>query len=600
MATKVVEVIFRARDGISAVTARIGGSISRFADKTRFSFAAAKQEMGSLVLGNLGWAALAAATVKAVAAAVDAADRYDVSVRRLAAASKLTGIDLGVLEANARRLGKELGISSVDARTFTGEIGKFAQAAGTTANVDKFQAALLDLAAAQGVSTERLVEGLPMLAEQDELLNRLGLANPSSIYEKYAASVGKTAARLTDAEKRQSIMNEVIAKGSLLTGEAARASESSAGNQARAIARIQDALGQFSSTIAPVRKLFFEFLAGAVDYATVLADKLIRVAKSMAVVVNAQMTYGQKFDAIAGIWNAPAAAASAPGATGGLDGATFTKLPTTGGGGSGGSGRTRERKKSDDEILSEEIQRILDERGLTERRAAFDRLRDNRTAPRGGGVSSAVDAQARKALFGPMGQPGDLDIDTIGITAEVDKAVAALNTLDARLKSVALTMGDTVGPVFADAFDAMVSGSASFGEAMLGAMRRAVAGSAMAKGREATIDALRAAGQGFLGDPRGFAAAGKFAAAAAGYYGLAAALGGGGGNRSTGGGAGGGGALSPAGASRDASTVTTPGLVTVVLPAGPIDPTNLAFQDGLRKMIESMTDRRVVFAAGGG
>lgn len=596
---KLVEIVFKARDGVSAVMASIGGNASRFADKTRFSVAAAKQEIGGLVLGKLGWAALAAGVVKVVGAAIEAADRFDQSVRRLSASSKLTGIDLQLLEGNARRLAAELGISTVDARTFTGEIAKFAQAAGTTTGVDKFQAALLDLAAAQGVSTDRLVEGLPMLAEQDELLNRLGLANPSGIYAKYAASVGTTAAKLTDAQKKQAIMNEVVAKGSQLAGEAQRASQSAAGTQARAMARIQESLSQFSAAIAPARRAFYEFLAGAVDYAATLADWLMRVARSLGVIATTPLKdYGRVRGELQAIWSAPAAAASASPPTNGLDGASFTALPTTGGSAGAGTRSRRERKKTDDEIIAEEIKRLLDEQRLAPRREAFDRLRESRTAPRGGGQSSVVDAQARATLLGNAGAAGDLTIDTAGIAAaitqEARKTVDAVDTLDMKLRGIANTMGDTVGPAFADAFDAAASGAESLGAAMLGAMRRAVAGSAMAKGREATIDAVKALGQGFLGDPKGFVAAAKFGAAAAGYYTLAAAMGGGGSRGGASGGSASYSALSPAGATRDAA-LTGQGVVTVVLPSGPIDPTNVAFQDGLRRMLESMTDRRVVF-----
>jgi len=154
--------------------------------------------------------------------------------RVLASSAKEAGIEIKVAKEKVAEFGIQANLTADAAeRTYSG-ILLLTKAAGQTQNIDRFTKAFTNLAAARGIESERLGDLARMLSTlQDEATDRLLGANPSQFYDAYAKSIGKTAAALTDAEKRAAVMNEVIRRGELFNGEAEKRIESLAGRMER-------------------------------------------------------------------------------------------------------------------------------------------------------------------------------------------------------------------------------------------------------------------------------------------------------------------------------------------------------------------------------
>lgn len=150
--------------------------------------------------------------------------------RVLASSAKEAGIQIKVAKEKVAEFGEAANLTADAAeRTYSG-ILLLSKAAGQTENIDRFTKAFTNLAAARGIETDRLGDLARMLSTlQDEATDRLLGANPSQFYDAYAKSIGKTAAALSDAEKRAAVMNEVIRRGELFNGEAEKRIESLAG-----------------------------------------------------------------------------------------------------------------------------------------------------------------------------------------------------------------------------------------------------------------------------------------------------------------------------------------------------------------------------------
>lgn len=84
----------------------------------------------------------------------------------------------------------------------------------------------------------RIVEGVGKLSA--EMLDELGIVGLAASYEKYAKSVGKPVDALTELEKKQALVNAVIASTPNAAAEAAAAAENNASAWARWDANIQN------------------------------------------------------------------------------------------------------------------------------------------------------------------------------------------------------------------------------------------------------------------------------------------------------------------------------------------------------------------------
>ena len=164
--------------------------------------------------GSSAAAAFAAKAIEASAAGADAN-------RVLSSSATEAGIGYTELGIKAEDFGRRVGLSNTEAaRTFAG-LTQFANQAGQTDKLDLFTRKLADLAAARGIASNQLGDLAKQLGTlQDEATDKLFGANPSAFYGAFAASIGKTADALTDAEKRAAIFNAVIERGGVFDGSA--------------------------------------------------------------------------------------------------------------------------------------------------------------------------------------------------------------------------------------------------------------------------------------------------------------------------------------------------------------------------------------------
>jgi hypothetical protein len=207
--------------------------------------------IGTLI-GNLVSSAVQGVT-GAIDRALDAARSF--VVRAVDEAKEAAGAQLYLASA-VREVGGNFESAAAQARDFARDVGiaekfgnkLFAQAglqlaqAGSQFSVDEYVRAFADAAAARGRSLEELPELIGGLFTDDATSDKILGKNPSGVYEEYAAAVGKSAASLSEMEKKQALVNAVVAVG--------------AGNVGGAAARLQNFGGLVEQTSALITDLF--------------------------------------------------------------------------------------------------------------------------------------------------------------------------------------------------------------------------------------------------------------------------------------------------------------------------------------------------------
>lgn len=145
------------------------------------------------------------------------------SQRSLASFAKQTGIAYQELNKQALEFGRLTNQSDVAARQSFGKIVNIADIAGRKQDLALIQRRFADITAARGLSAEDVnTLAQQLVSGQDEALNRLGIADPSVLYERYAKSLNRTVASLNETEKAQARLNAVLDKAALFDGEAER------------------------------------------------------------------------------------------------------------------------------------------------------------------------------------------------------------------------------------------------------------------------------------------------------------------------------------------------------------------------------------------
>lgn len=118
---------------------------------------------------------------------------------------------------------------------------------------------------------EAVVQAIRGIKQQEsELTDAAGITtNLSVMYDRYAASVGKSAAKLTDAEKMQAAYNGMMQEAALFAGNAGTAMEGYAGTQA-----------YFSQTVATARQELGEAFLPVIERAMeVLGPMIVKITE---------------------------------------------------------------------------------------------------------------------------------------------------------------------------------------------------------------------------------------------------------------------------------------------------------------------------------
>lgn len=195
--------------------------VSRFSQGSKDFVSGGLDATGLPITAAAGGAVVVAGAISLTSKLVDGAYKGADANRVLAATAKETGKAYDVLTEKAEKFGALTAQAENDAKRSYASILQFAKAAGRTEQVDQFTQSLADLAAAKGIAADQLPTLIGQLKTgQDEVFDKLKGVNPSTLYDAYARSVGKTAESLTDLEKAQVRFDAILKDGALFSGEA--------------------------------------------------------------------------------------------------------------------------------------------------------------------------------------------------------------------------------------------------------------------------------------------------------------------------------------------------------------------------------------------
>lgn len=239
-----------------AQTARITAIRAAEAESKRASEEAARAAEEAAERTKQAQAQVAAAAtaafagiVLAIRGAIEAANEYNNAMVGLKSLAEGTGQDFGDLQAAAEDLASDGLMTVADAAAAL----KNLLARGFSADeAVQMLERLKDAAAFGRQSSLSLGEAVRSAAEgikneNSILVDNAGVTkNVAVMWEEYAATIGKSAANLTQAEKRQAEYNGIMAETAYQVGDAARYAEEFAGKQAAleaATLRVNQALG---------------------------------------------------------------------------------------------------------------------------------------------------------------------------------------------------------------------------------------------------------------------------------------------------------------------------------------------------------------------
>jgi len=269
MAKKEVTVAINGEESVSRATKQAEAGLTGFAGFLQ-------QFKGKLIpvidvtkLVEMAVRALSAAFNAAkqfVADSIGAYDAYTTAQVKLNAQSKLTGMSMREMNALVEIARSKFGLGAVAAVDITAAVAKFASQAGQSGRAAELMAAALELGAASGQNAAQVAEGLSSaLAGNDEWLNKLGLANPSGLYEDFAAALGTTGSKLDDTQKKLAIMTAIMDAGNKVTGVYAERLASGAGAQEQLNNRLDTAKTMFGAAIQPIRIFVIEGLTAILN-----------------------------------------------------------------------------------------------------------------------------------------------------------------------------------------------------------------------------------------------------------------------------------------------------------------------------------------------
>lgn len=208
---------------------------------------------------------------RALSAAFRASDDQERAARKLLATSKITGEAFQTISGFATRAQTDLQVSSGVAADLVQNLVKLTARAGETARTGDVLIRWMDLAAAQGLTLDEALQTIQTtLIGQDEGLNRLGLSNPQQIYERWGKAAGVSAAKMTDAQKAQAVLNAVVEAGTKVTGEYTRSLNTAAGRQQA-----------FNLELTQTAAAFGRSLQGSRDFVTGASSGILKLIREV-------------------------------------------------------------------------------------------------------------------------------------------------------------------------------------------------------------------------------------------------------------------------------------------------------------------------------
>jgi phage-related protein len=148
---------------------------------------------------------------------VNTAARTEVLDVAMMAVAKATGTSTREIRAQEEAL-RDLGIAKQEAKQM---LTRFMQAELDVADVTKLARVAQDAAVIAGYNSSQAAEQMTeaIAKQRPELLSAFGFTkNLNEIYNDYAKTVNKTAKQLSEAEKKQAMLNYILAEGEKIAG----------------------------------------------------------------------------------------------------------------------------------------------------------------------------------------------------------------------------------------------------------------------------------------------------------------------------------------------------------------------------------------------
>lgn len=175
------------------------------------------------------------------------------SQMQLDAASKLTGQSLSFLQSTAAGAKEEFQLSTPSANKFTVEISKLTQKAGEIDKTSDAIRSLINLGAAQGMSTEETLTAVKQaVLGIDEGTDKLFAKNPSVLYQEYASKMGLAVGKMTDQQKAQALLSSLVEAGGKVQGKYSEYLNTTAGKQEQLNIKITEAKAKLGEQLQPV------------------------------------------------------------------------------------------------------------------------------------------------------------------------------------------------------------------------------------------------------------------------------------------------------------------------------------------------------------
>lgn len=198
---------------------------------------------------------------------VKSAKDQEGSLNQLAAAAKQAGVGFDVVNSKEVEFARVTGQSEAAARGSFASIIEFSKQAGRLDQVDKLSTGLANLFAAKNIPQDKMNDLLSQLKTgQDEVFDRLAGANPSKFYNEYAASIGTTADKLTDAQKAQVRFDTVVKLSTIFDGSAEKRLKSMSGQLDSVSAGFENLYNRAGKGAAPFFKQQLENLTNLFDF----------------------------------------------------------------------------------------------------------------------------------------------------------------------------------------------------------------------------------------------------------------------------------------------------------------------------------------------
>lgn len=249
--------------------AQYAGLASRFKPTGAAGAAAAGAAGAAGMLWRFGLAGPLAGVFTASAAlseaqtSIAAADELEAAIRKLAGTARLTGVDLGFLQENSEAVQEQFKLSVPLANDLTAELVKLTSKAGDINQTSAAMEAFLDIGAARGLNAQATLDAVGQaILGIDEGTDKLFGKNPSTLYEEFAAKIGKTATSLSDAEKAQALLDAAIEGGARVRGEYAKFLEGAAGQAQQNAERVKELRAEMGQALQPARELAGELKVG--------------------------------------------------------------------------------------------------------------------------------------------------------------------------------------------------------------------------------------------------------------------------------------------------------------------------------------------------